>query len=149
MRAVVQRIYNGSVKVEDRLVSEITRGLLVYLGVKEGDEEKDMEYLAEKVSGLRIYEDDQGKMNLSVKDKEYEIMVISQFTLYGDVRKGKRPSFTDAARPEEGRRLYEAFVKRLQSFGFEVATGEFGAHMEINYTNDGPVTILLDSEKVF
>jgi D-tyrosyl-tRNA(Tyr) deacylase len=140
MRAVVQRVTEGKVIVEDEIVGEIERGLLVYLGVGENDTETDLEYMVNKVTGLRIFEDENGKMNLSVQDIGGDILAISQFTLYGDVRKGKRPSFTDAASPEAGDRLYERFIAR---------TTEMGIRTESDYVNDGPVTILLDSTKLF
>lgn len=149
MRAVVQRIKEGRVIVEDDTVGEIDRGLLVYLGVGDNDTETDLEYMVNKVTGLRIFEDENGKMNLSVQDIGGEILAISQFTLYGDARKGKRPSFTDAASPEVGDRLYERFIARTTEMGIRTQSGVFGAHMMVDYVNDGPVTILLDSTKLF
>jgi len=135
--------------VESRVTGEIGPGLLVLLGVGRGDTEAAADYLAEKVLGLRIFEDDAEKMNLSVQDVKGEVLVVSQFTLYGDVRRGKRPSFDAAARPEEARRLYEYFVEKIRAAGLRCETGEFQAMMEVEMVNSGPVTILLDSEKVF
>ncbi|MCR3956564.1 MAG: D-aminoacyl-tRNA deacylase [Gudongella sp.] len=149
MRAVVQRVTQAKVIVDDENVGEIDKGLLVYLGVGESDTETDLEYMVNKVTGLRIFEDDNGKMNLSIQDIGGEILAISQFTLYGDARKGKRPSFTDAASPEVGDRLYERFIARTTEMGIRTESGVFGAHMMVDYVNDGPVTILLDSTKLF
>jgi len=130
-------------------VGEIGAGMLVLLGVAKADNEAAADYLAEKIIGLRIFEDDAGKMNLSVLDKRGQVLVVSQFTLYGDVRRGKRPSFDAAARPEEARRLYEYFVEQIRAVGLRCETGEFQAMMEVELVNDGPVTIMLDSEKNF
>ncbi len=149
MRAVIQRVRRCRVTVESRVTGEIGPGLLVLLGVGRGDTEAAADYLAEKVLGLRIFEDDAEKMNLSVQDVKGEVLVVSQFTLYGDVRRGKRPSFDAAARPEEARRLYEYFVEKIRAAGLRCETGEFQAMMEVEMVNSGPVTILLDSEKVF
>ena len=149
MRAVIQRVRRCRVTVESRVVGEIGPGLLVLLGVGVGDPEAAADYLAEKVLGLRIFEDDAEKMNLSVQDVKGEVLVVSQFTLYGDVRRGKRPSFDAAARPEEARRLYEYFVEKIRAAGLHCETGEFQAMMEVELVNSGPVTILLDSEKGF
>jgi D-tyrosyl-tRNA(Tyr) deacylase len=149
MRAVVQRVSRCRVTVDARITGEIGAGLLVLLGVSKGDTERAADYLAEKVLGLRIFEDDTGKMNLSAQELQREILVVSQFTLYGDVRRGKRPSFDNAARPEEARRLYEYFVEKIRQSGVTCATGEFQATMDVELVNSGPVTILLDSEKVF
>ena len=145
MRAVVQRVNRCKVTVESRIVGEIGPGLLVLLGVGKGDTEAAADYLAEKIAGLRIFEDEAGKMNISVLDKRGEVLVVSQFTLYGDVRRGKRPSFDAAARPEEARRLYEYFVNKMRSTGLRCETGEFQAMMQVELVNDGPVTIVLDS----
>jgi len=150
MRAVVQRVNEANVRVDGKTIGAIGKGLLVLLGVGHDDAEADADYLAEKVAGLRIFPDEQDKMNLSVTDIRGEAMVISQFTLYGDVRRGKRPSFTGAAPPEHAKALYEYFVQRLKSLGIpKVATGEFQAMMDVSLTNAGPVTILLDSRKGF
>jgi D-tyrosyl-tRNA(Tyr) deacylase len=126
-------------------VGEIGPGLLVLLGVGKGDTEAAADYLAEKITGLRIFEDNAGKMNISVLDKRGEVLVVSQFTLYGDVRRGKRPSFDAAARPEEARKLYEYFVARVRSTGLRCETGEFQATMQVELVNDGPVTIIVES----
>ncbi|HMM70590.1 MAG TPA: D-aminoacyl-tRNA deacylase [Gudongella oleilytica] len=149
MRAVVQRVSSAEVRVDDKMVGRVGKGLLVYLGVGKEDTVSDIEYMAEKVSGLRIFEDENGKMNLSVQDIEGEILAISQFTLYGDVRKGKRPSFSDSAAPDKGEELYNQFIRRIQGIGIRIEKGIFGAHMMVDYVNDGPVTILLDSKKQF
>ena len=149
MRAVVQRVRESKVVVDDRTVGEIQAGLLVLLGVEEGDTEKDSEYLVNKVIGLRIFEDDEGKMNRGLVEAGGELLVVSQFTLLGDVRKGKRPSFVRAASPDEGNRLYEDFVERASTQGLAVQTGQFQADMKVHLINDGPVTILLDSRKTF
>lgn len=149
MRAVVQRVSCCRVLVEGKSVGEIGPGLLVLLGVSKTDNEAAADYLTEKVLGLRIFEDAEGKMNLSVQDRHGEVLVVSQFTLYGDVRRGKRPSFDVAARPEEARRLYEYFVERVRAAGLRCETGQFQAMMEVELVNQGPVTIMLDSEKMF
>ena len=149
MRAVVQRVAHCRVTVEGKTVAEIGKGLLVLLGVAQPDNESAAEYLAEKILGLRIFEDEAGKMNLSVQDKRGEVLVVSQFTLYGDVRRGKRPSFDAAARPEQAKRLYDYFVARIRAAGLRCETGVFQAMMDVELVNDGPVTILLDSERMF
>jgi D-aminoacyl-tRNA deacylase len=149
MRAVVQRVDRASVKVDDEITGEIGRGLLVLLGVAQDDAESDADYLAEKLAGLRIFEDDAGKMNLSVMDIAGAVLAVSQFTLYGDVRRGKRPSFDAAARPERARELYEYFVNRIRAAGLRCETGRFQAMMEVSLVNSGPVTILVDSKKTF
>jgi len=149
MRAVVQRVRSCRVVVEGTLVGEIGPGLLVLLGVSKTDNDSAADYLADKILGLRIFEDAQEKMNLSVLDKRGEILVVSQFTLYGDVRRGKRPSFDGAAMPEEAKRLYEYFVQKICAAGVRCETGQFKAMMEVELVNHGPVTILLDSEKAF
>lgn len=149
MRAVVQRVKNAAVTVDRRNVGGIARGLLVYLGVGRNDTEKDARLLSDKIATLRIFPDDQSRMNLSVREVGGEILVVSQFTLFGDAREGRRPSYTEAAPPERARELYELVVRHLSDAGFRVATGEFQAMMEVAYTNEGPVTILLDSEKRF
>lgn len=149
MRAVVQRVSGASVSVEGRVVGETGRGLVVFLGVGAGDTESDADYLAEKMVGLRIFPDEEGKMNRSVTEAGGGILIVSQFTLYGDCRKGKRPSFITAAEPGEANRLYEYCVGRVRGFGVPVATGQFQAMMDVKVSNDGPVTILLDSRKQF
>ncbi len=149
MRAVVQRVTEAKVTVENKVVGEIEKGMAVLLGVEEGDGEKDADYLADKIAGLRIFDDEAGVMNLSALDIGGEILSISQFTLLADARKGKRPSYSKAARPEEARKLYESFNKRLEGKGLKVETGIFQAEMLVEIHNDGPVTILLDSKKLF
>jgi D-tyrosyl-tRNA(Tyr) deacylase len=149
MRAVVQRVSRASVKVGDELTGEIGKGLLVLLGVAQEDTEADADYLAEKIAGLRIFEDEAGKMNLSVMDVEGAVLAVSQFTLLGDVRRGKRPSFDAAARPERARELYEYFVERVRGLGLRCETGRFQEMMEVELINSGPVTILLDSKRGF
>ena len=145
MKAVVQRVKRTTLSVDGDLISEIPFGLTVFLGVKVGDAEKDAEYLAKKIAGLRIFEDENGKMNLSVKDVGGEVLLVSQFTLYGDASHGNRPSFTLAERPERAELLYEYAVETLSGYGVTVKKGVFGADMKIEQLNDGPVTILLDS----
>jgi D-tyrosyl-tRNA(Tyr) deacylase len=149
MRAVVQRVRNCVVSVEGRETGRIERGLLVYLAVGQDDEEGDLSYIAEKVAHLRIFPDAQGKMNLSVADLGLPILVVSQFTLYGDARNGRRPSYSGAAEPEKARNLYLRLLQELRGRGFVVQEGEFAASMEVGYSNVGPVTILLDSRKLF
>jgi D-tyrosyl-tRNA(Tyr) deacylase len=149
MRAVIQRVSRAQVAVADQIVGQIANGLLVFLGVSKADSEADAEYLADKIVGLRIFEDTNEKMNLSVMDIRGEVLVVSQFTLYADVRRGKRPSFDDAAPPERARELYEYFVDRIRAAGLKCETGEFQAMMKVESVNEGPVTILLDSTKVF
>ncbi len=149
MRAVVQRVSRCRVTVEGRSVGEIGAGLLVLLGVSKKDAEAAADYLVEKIVGLRIFEDNEGKMNLSVQDAGGALLVVSQFTLYGDVRRGKRPSFDEAARPEEAKRLYEYFVEKVRAAGIRCETGQFQAMMQVELVNSGPVTVLLDSEKLF
>lgn len=149
MRAVVQRVNFSSVEVDGKQVGEVKKGLNVLLGVGDGDTVEDVKYMAEKVCGLRIFEDEEEKMNLSVQDVGGEMLCISQFTLYGDVRKGKRPSFTAAMKPDDANELYEAFCDLVKAKGIHVEKGVFGAHMIVDIQNDGPVTILLDSGKTF
>lgn len=149
MRAVVQKVSSSKVTVDGQIVGQINQGLMVLLGVTHDDTSKDVDYMVDKVTNLRIFEDEQGKMNLSLKDVDGEILAVSQFTLYGDARRGRRPSFSDAARPEVANPLYEEFVKKIKDQGINVGTGIFGAHMMVDLTNDGPVTILLESRKEF
>jgi D-aminoacyl-tRNA deacylase len=149
MRAAVQRVSRAQVSVAGEIVGKIEAGLLVLLGVAASDAEADADYLAEKVVGLRIFEDKDGKMNRSVAEIGGAVLVVSQFTLYGDVRRGKRPSFDAAARPEQARRLYEHFVERIRAAGLHCETGRFQEMMQVELVNDGPVTILLDSGKAF
>ncbi|MEA2460898.1 MAG: D-aminoacyl-tRNA deacylase [Actinomycetota bacterium] len=149
MRAVVQRVTSAAVTVDDREVGRIGRGLLVLLGVSPEDSEREVEWAADKLATLRIFNDDEGKMNRSLEDLGGELLVVSQFTLYGDARKGRRPSFIRAARGPEAELLYEGVVAALRKRGFTCATGEFGADMDVELVNQGPVTILLDSEKTF
>lgn len=149
MRAVIQRVSEASVIVDGQTVGEIRQGLVVLLGVARGDTSRDAVYLAEKTSGLRIFEDEHGKMNRSVEDISGSVLVVSQFTLLGDCRKGRRPGFTDAAEPELADMLYEDYVGIMQQRGIKVATGIFRAEMKVGLINDGPVTILLDSRKQF
>lgn len=149
MRAVVQRVSEASVRVDGSVVSRIGPGLLVLLGVGRGDADADASDLADKVANLRILADDEGRMNRSLLDTAGEALVVSQFTLYGDARKGRRPGYTDAAPPEEAKRLYEHFVARLRATGLRVQTGTFRATMDVALVNEGPVTILLDSHRLF
>ena len=144
MRAVVQRVKKTALRVNGELISEIPFGLTVFLGVKTGDSEKEAAYIAKKIAGMRIFEDENGKMNLSVKDVGGEVLLVSQFTLYGDATKGNRPSFTLAERPELAEPLYEYTVKELAGYGVTVKKGVFGEDMQIEQNNDGPVTILLE-----
>ena len=149
MRAIVQRVSRAKVTVNGETTGGISLGLLVLLGVGRGDGEADASYLAEKIVGLRVFEDDEGKMNRSVKEVGGGVLAVSQFTLYGDVRRGKRPSFDEAAAPEEARRLYEFFVERVRAAGLRCETGRFQEMMTVELANEGPVTILLDSKKSF
>jgi len=149
MRAVVQRVSRAKVTINDFTSGEIGRGLLVLLGVGRDDTEADVDYLAQKIAGLRIFEDPDGKMNRSVVDVGGSVLAVSQFTLYGDVRRGKRPSFDDAAPPQPAQRLYELFVRRIQAAGLRCQTGRFQETMQVELVNEGPVTIMLDSRKAF
>ncbi len=149
MRAVVQRVSRAEVRVRGEVVGRIGGGLLVLLGVAGTDNEADADYLAEKVVGLRVFEDDAGKMNRAVGEAGGAVLVVSQFTLYGDVRRGKRPSFDAAAPPEQARQQYEYFVGRIRAAGLRCETGRFQEMMQVELVNDGPVTILLDSGKAF
>lgn len=149
MRAVVQRVSRAKVTVDGEITGEIERGLLVLLGVGAGDSTADADYLAEKIIGLRIFEDPGGKMNLSVAEIGGAVLAVSQFTLYGDVRRGRRPSFDAAAQPQPARELYEYFVSKIRDAGLPCATGRFQEMMQVELVNEGPVTILLDSAKAF
>ena len=149
MRAVVQRVTRAEVTVNGEVVGKISRGLVALLAVGHDDTEPDADYLADKIVGLRIFDDDNGKMNLAVSDIRGEILAVSQFTLYGDVRRGKRPSFDAAAPPQRARELYEYFVKRIRATGIACKTGRFQEMMQVELVNDGPVTVLLDSAKTF
>ena len=149
MRAVVQRVTRAKVTVDEKLVGEIGNGLVVLLGIARDDTKLDAAYLAEKISALRIFDDEAGKMNLSLKDVNGGLLIVSQFTLYGDVRRGLRPSWIDAAAPEVAEPLYDFFVRQARTVISEVATGSFRAMMQVELVNDGPVTILLDSKKLF
>lgn len=149
MRAVVQRVKNAKVEIEAKTVGQIGKGLLILLGVGEGDKEQDSEYLANKIANLRIFSDDKGLMNISLAEIEGGALVVSQFTLWGDCRKGRRPSFIRAARPELAVQLYKHFIGILRGKGLRVETGEFQEMMEVHLVNDGPVTVLLDSTKQF
>lgn len=149
MRAVLQRVTRASVRVEESIVGEIGGGLLVLLGIAQDDTERDVKYLVEKIARLRIFEDAEGKMNLSVMETGGALLVVSQFTLYGDVRRGRRPSWIEAAQPETAEPLYENFVTEARRYVDRVETGSFRRMMQIELVNDGPVTILLDSRKKF
>jgi D-tyrosyl-tRNA(Tyr) deacylase len=145
VRAVVQRVSSARVEVDGEVTGAIGRGLLVLLGVGQGDADKQAIWLAEKIAGLRIFEDADGKMNLSVQDIGGWILVVSQFTLYGDCRKGRRPSFTEAAPPDLAERLYQVFVSHLRALGVPVETGVFQAHMDVHLVNEGPVTMIVEA----
>lgn len=149
MRAVVQRVSRAQVSVGEELVGRIGPGLLVLLGVAKTDKQEDADYLAAKILGLRIFEDEAGKMNLSVAETRGAVLAVSQFTLYGDVRKGRRPSFDQAAPPESAKALYQYFVEKIRQAGIVCETGRFQAKMQVELVNDGPVTILLDSKREF
>ena len=148
MRALVQRVDRASVTVDGQVTGQCQKGLLVLLGVGDGDTDKDLHYIVDKVTGLRIFEDEAGKLNLSVKDIGGEILAVSQFTLYGDCRKGKRPSFDKAAKPDIADAYYQQFVEQCRAQGLKVETGVFRAHMLVELVNNGPVTIMLDSSKL-
>ncbi len=149
MRAVVQRVSSARVTVDGRLVGEIGQGLLVLLGASCSDDQDDVVYVVRKILGLRIFQNSDGKMDLSVAEVNGAVMVVSQFTLYGDVRKGRRPSFDEAAPPESARPLYDSVIEGIRDVGVKVATGEFGAMMDVSLVNNGPVTLLVDSAKQF
>lgn len=148
MRAVVQRVLEANVAVDGEVIGSIGNGLLVFLGVGEGDTDADLKYIADKVTGLRVFSDENDKMNLSVTDIGGEILVISQFTLYGDCRKGRRPNFTSAMQPDTAKAMYEDFVRYVSEQGIRTECGRFGADMKVSLINDGPVTLLLDSSKL-
>lgn len=147
MRAVVQRVSFARVMVDQKVVGSIENGLMVLLGVSQSDELKDMEYIAKKIVNLRIFDDEEGVMNLSLLDKGYPLLLVSQFTLCANTKKGNRPSYVDAARPEIANEMYEKMIAHIKSMGVEVQTGQFQAHMEVQLVNDGPVTILLESRE--
>ncbi len=149
MRAVVQRVTEGSVTVDEKVTGAINKGFVVLLGVGNEDTEEDAKYIADKVSNLRVFEDEDGKMNLSLKDVGGAVLAVSQFTLYGDCRKGRRPGFTEAARPEKAKVLYDYFTETLRKMDIEVGEGIFQTEMLVKIYNDGPVTLLLDSKKLF
>ena len=147
MRALIQRVKEASVKIDGEIVGSIGNGMLILLGVKNGDTQAEADFLADKCLGLRIFSDAEGKMNLSAEDVGGEFLVVSQFTLYGNAMKGKRPSYIDAARPEVSEPLYEYFVARLRAAGKKVETGQFGADMQVSLINDGPVTLMIEKER--
>jgi D-aminoacyl-tRNA deacylase len=149
MRAVVQRVSRARVTVNAEVTGEISTGLLILLAVANTDTDKDLDYMVDKIVGLRVFEDADGKMNRSVAEAGGAILAVSQFTLYGDVRRGKRPSFDDAARPEQARAMYDQFVTRVRAAGLRCETGRFQEMMDVELVNDGPVTILFDSSKLF
>lgn len=149
MRAVVQRVSSGSVSVNQKTIGSIARGVVVLLGIRSEDNAEDAAWLAEKIVHLRIFNDDQGKMNRSLADIGGEMLIVSQFTLYGDCRKGRRPGYSEAAPPEHAEPLYESFIKLVDRFSIKTASGKFQAAMEVTIVNDGPVTLLIDSEKTF
>ena len=149
MRAVIQRVLASEVLVEEHRVGKIGKGFNVLVGIKDDDTEEDMKYILEKIKGLRVFEDSEGKMNLSLQEVGGQILLISQFTLYGDARKGRRPSFIQAAKGEDAEQMYHQMIHHLRHSGYTVETGVFGAEMKVLIENDGPVTILLDSRKTF
>lgn len=149
MRAVVQKVSSSKVTVDGEVIGQINQGLLVLLGVTHDDTSKDVDYMVDKVTNLRIFEDENGKMNLSLKDIKGEILAVSQFTLYGDARKGRRPNFMNALGGEEAKKFYDKFIEMMKETGLKVQTGIFGADMKVDIKNDGPVTILLDSSRNF
>lgn len=148
MRAVVQRVSKASVEVDGEIIGKIDKGLMVLLGIHEEDTDKDLDYIYKKVIGLRIFEDENDQMNLGLEDVNGELLVVSQFTLYGDARKGRRPSFIESAKPDIAKPLYEKFIQKAKEDNIVCEVGEFGAHMNVEILNDGPVTIILDSSKI-
>lgn len=144
MRLLVQRVKNANVSVEDKIVGKIGKGFLVFCGITHSDTEQEADYLAKKLCNLRVFEDENEKMNLSVKEVKGELLIVSQFTLYADCSSGNRPSFTNSAKPEEANKLYEYFIEQCKSYGLNVETGIFGANMQVQLQNDGPVTIILE-----
>lgn len=148
MRAIVQRVSSGSVTVDGKIAGSIGKGFVVLLGVSEKDTAEDMLYMTDKIINLRIFEDEDEKMNLSLMDVKGELLVVSQFTLYGDCRKGRRPNFMNAARPEKAEELYNEFVKKCREMGVKTETGIFQTDMKVSIENDGPVTVIVDSEKI-
>lgn len=149
MRGVVQRVKRASVSVDGKVISKIDKGIMLLLGIEANDDEKDLEYIIKKVSKLRIFDDEEGVMNKSLLDYGLEILVVSQFTLYGDARKGNRPSYIRSAKFDDGIIFYEKFIGEMKNLGIKVSVGEYGADMDVELINDGPVTILLDSSKEF
>ena len=149
MRAIVQRVKSANVQIDGQLVAEIESGLLIFLGISIDDQQSDIDYLIRKIANLRIFRDDDLRMNKSLLNVGGQALVVSQFTLYGDCRKGRRPNFSQAAKPEKAHQLYQVFVNQLLQLGVDVKTGVFQATMEVELTNDGPITILLDSKKLF
>ncbi|WP_455381793.1 D-aminoacyl-tRNA deacylase [Salinispira pacifica] len=149
MRAVAQRVRECSITVEGEVVAEAARALLLYVGIAHGDDQSDVQYIADKAANLRVFRDSAGKMNLSVLDLGYDIVVISQFTLYGDVRRGRRPSYDAASNPDHAEQLYRRTIEELRARGVSTQEGRFQAVMDVRYVNEGPVTILLDSKKQF
>lgn len=149
MRAVIQRVSGASVIIDHNCVGEIRQGMVVLLGIGTEDTDKDLEYMVEKITGLRIFDDPEGKMNLSLSEVQGSMLVVSQFTLYGDCRKGKRPSWSDAAKPQQAKIMYEQFIDHVKKCGIPVESGVFQADMLVEIKNDGPVTLLIDSKKCF
>lgn len=147
MKIVVQRVSKAEVKIDDKIIGKANKGLLLFVGFSKDDEEKDLKYFVDKILNLRIFEDESGKMNLSVSEINGDILSVSQFTLYGDIKKGRRPSFIEAAEPEKANKLYEKFNDQLKKSGLNIETGIFGGDMKVSLINDGPVTILMNSKK--